>query len=534
MFAAKRISYQQTGAFTRIITDYLSGSDQLKSFYSHPPNTRGIEAAIEQRKNFPSNRDVLVKVLKEQYQDIETSQKVRSNIDSLLSQDSFTITTAHQPNLFTGPLYLIYKILHAIKLADSLGSNFPQYNFIPVYYLGSEDADFAELNHTYVRGKKLEWQTGQGGAVGRMLTDRNLTSLLQELKGQLGVEPFGNEIVSLMERCYSTGKSIQQATFEFLDEIFRDFGLVILIPDHDDLKRSMIPVFEDDIFHNKAVEIVERTSQRLGEHYNVQAHSRPINLFYLKEHIRERIEKKGEGFQVLNTGISFSPGELKKELLENPGRFSPNVIMRGLYQETILPNLAFIGGGGELAYWMQFKDLFEYYRVPFPVLILRNSFLIIEEKWLNRIHKLGLSEEELFFPENDIMNLIVERQSKNLTSLNGNFEKAEDLFRSIQVQAETIDPSLSQHVAAIRTRSLKTLQELEKKMLRAEKRKFSDQQGQVHKIKEVLFPNKGLQERVENISGFYARWGKSFINELYQHSLALEQEFVVLKESAGS
>src|SRR4029079_807388 len=207
-----------------------------------------------------------------------------------------------------------------------------------------------------------------------------------------------------------------------------------------------------------------------------------------------------------------------------------NVILRGLYQETILPNLAFVGGGGELAYWLQLKELFENYKVPYPVLVLRNSFLVIEEKWQGMINKLGLKIDELFQPEAEIMKLIVQKYSSHKVLLNGNFERANELFEEIKQQAAAIDPTLSMHVTAIKARSLKTLEELEKKMLRAEKRKFSDQQNQLRKIKTALFPNDGLQERVENISGFYAKWGRDFIEELYKNSLSLEQQFTILME----
>jgi bacillithiol synthase len=292
----------------------------------------------------------------------------------------------------------------------------------------------------------------------------------------------------------------------------------------------MIKVFEDDLFNNTSSKIVEKTSERLGEHYAVQANPREINLFYLKDDIRERIEEKDGKYSIINTQISFTEEETKKELQEHPERFSPNVILRGLFQEMILPNLVFIGGGGETAYWLQLKDLFENYKVVYPVLLLRNSFLIVEEKWNEKIRKLDLTIADLFQDENEIMKLIVAKNSENKIELNGNFEKAEAFYEQIRIQAEAVDKTLSQYVTSIKTRSLKDLEELEKKMLRAEKRKFEEHQRQIQKIKEVLFPNDGLQERVENFSWFYAKWGKGFIEELLKNSLALEQEFCILVE----
>ena len=304
----------------------------------------------------------------------------------------------------------------------------------------------------------------------------------------------------------------------------------MLIPDHPVYKAQMIQLFEEELFQNTSAGIVQQTSGKLEEHYNVQAHPREINLFYLKDDIRERIIRKEETFTVHNTSLSFSAEEIKTELVNHPERFSPNVILRGLFQETILPNLVFIGGGGEMAYWLQLKDLFDYYKVVYPVLVLRNSFLVIERKWKEKISRLNLTIPDIFKSSNELMTLIVERMSSNAISLNGNFEKAEAFYEQIKTQAAAIDPTLGQHVAAIKTRSLKSLQELEKKMLRAEKRKYADEERGIQNIKAALFPANGLQERKENFSSFYAKWGVSFIDELYRHSLGLEQEFMVLLE----
>lgn len=530
MFLAEHLPYNQTNAFSKIALDYLNGSDQLQPFYSFRPTIEGIEQAIRMKRQQPVDRQVLVTVLQEQYKQVSATDRVRENIQSLLSENTFTVCTAHQPNLFTGPLYFVYKVLHTIRLAASLGEQIPGCRFVPVYYMGSEDADFAELNHTYIDGQKIEWEKEQKGAVGRMVVDKSLMVLIDQLEGQLSSEEHGSDVITLLRSCYSEGKNIQTATFELVNRLYGMYGLVVLIPDHPLLKAGMKNVFTDDLFENISSRIVEKTSADLARHYTVQANPREINLFYLKDNIRERIEEREGDYWVLNTGFRFTREEMERELEEHPERFSPNVILRGLFQETILPNLVFIGGGGEMAYWLQLKGLFDHYKVTFPVLVLRNSFLLVEEKWNEKINKLGLHATDFFREENDLMKLIVAKNSKNNTALNGNFEKAEAFYEQIRTQAEAIDKTLSQYVNAIKTRSLKDLEELEKKMLRAEKRKYEEQQRQIEKIKEVLFPNNGLQERVENFSWFYAKWGAGFIEELYRNSLALEQKFTILSQ----
>jgi len=526
-----RLPYRQTNHFSKIALDYIDQSEQLKPFFTHPPSLQGIQASIEARKQFPTNRKLIVEELRKQYAEITTSERVKQNIETLLSENSFTITTAHQNNIFLGPLFVIYKTLHLIKLADHLNSSLPQQKFVPVFYMGSEDADLDELNHIYVEGEKLTWNTKQTGAVGRMKIDKDLLKIISKIEGQLTVLPNGNEIISLIKDCYKEGDAIQHATFKFLNSLFGEYGLVVLIADNPALKKQMTKIFEDDLMNQTASGVVQQTAGKLEEAgYKTQAHPRDVNLFYLKDNTRNRIIFENERYTVVDTRIDFSKGEILKELNEYPERFSPNVILRGLYQETILPNIAFIGGGGELAYWLELKELFQHYKVPYPVLVLRNSFLLVEEKWQEKINKLGFEAEDFFLSEEELMKKFVVRESKRDTRLNGNLDEAVQLYELIKIQAAKVDITLAGHVEALKVQTLHRLEELEKKMLRAEKRKFIDQQRQIHSIKQKLFPQNGLQERIDNFTYYYAKWGRKFLQQFHQHSLALEQEFVILSE----
>src|SRR4030095_14204174 len=526
-----RIPYRQTGYFSKTVVDYIDQDASLKEFFNYPPTIQGIKKAIEDRKQFNYNRDVLVQELKKQYASVTVSDKTKKNIEALASANTFTFTTAHQNNIFTGPLYFIYKILHTIKLAEYCKINLPDHDFVPVFYIGTEDADLDELNHIYIGGEKLAWNTKQTGAVGRMKVDKELVKLIGLMEGQLSVLPYGKEIVNLMKECYKEGDTIQSSTFKIVNTLFGEYGLVVLLPDNAELKRHMIPVFKDDLLNQNASGVVEKTGERLSNAgYKVQANPREINLFYLKDDSRERIEMVKSEWKVVNTKEKFSEKDLLKELNEHSDRFSPNVILRGLYQDTILPNLAFIGGGGETAYWVQLKDLFNHYKVPFPMLVLRNSFLIVEKKWQERISKLGFTIEDFFLSSEELLNRTVMNESKNEVKLNGSLSALEQLYESFKKQASAVDSSLEKHVEALKLRTVHRLQELEKKMLRAEKRKFTDQQRQINTIKEHLFPGNGLQERHENIGYYYAKWGRDFIDKLYQQSLNLEQEFVILQE----
>lgn len=526
-FTAHTLPYDQTNSFSRIVLDYLKGVPALRAFYVAMPDAAGLKQLLNQRQAFTINRVALVDALHHQYKGVDTTEKVKENILSLASDHTFTVCTAHQPNLATGPLYFIYKILHAIKLADALNKQYPEQHFVPVYYMGSEDADLEELNHFSIQGKQYTWHTDQKGAVGRMKIDAALLQLIGEAEGQLAPLPYGKEAAALLRRHFVKDKEIKEATFALVNELFALFGLLVLIPDSAALKALMLPIWEKEVFNPESSVIVAKTSEKLAQHYNVQAQPRDINLFYLEDGIRERIIRTDRGFEVNNTGLHFSETEMQALLRQHPERFSPNVILRGLFQESILPNIAFIGGGGELAYWMQLKDLFAHYHVPFPVLVLRNSFLLIEQKWKTRIDKLNLSIPDCFHKSNDLLNTLARQHAEHPLTL-AEKEAADRLFEAIRMQAAAVDVTLSQHVAALKATMLNKLETLEKKMLRAEKRKHADSKRQIEALRQHLFPEDGLQERKDNFFYYYALYGPQLLHALYTYSGTLEQKFTVL------
>ena len=525
---ANYLSYESTGYFSKIVSDYLSQSTLLQPFYQHAPSLQGIQDSIKARKIFDTPRKLLVEVLTDQYANLEISGKVKQNIQLLADANTFTVTTAHQPNIFTGPLYFIYKILHAVKLADEMAAQMPQYKFVPVYYMGSEDADLDELGFINIGGQKLVWETKQTGAVGRMKVDKGLIKLIHAIHGQAGVLPFGNELTDLLKRCYTEGKLIQQATLELVNALFADYGLVVLIPDNAKLKKAFQPVVEKELTEGFSHKIVADTIAKLEQHYKVQAGGREINLFYLINDKRERIEVQDAKYEVRTLGLQFSKEEILKKLEQYPERFSANVILRGAFQETVLPNIAFIGGGGELAYWLELKNVFAAVNIPYPVLLLRNSFLLLKSDQANKLKKLGFTDADLFKDALDLLNTLVKRESENQLNLTKELQQAKDLYAQLQKISGAVDQTLSQHVTALEKQALKKLTELEKKILRAERFKYDTQQKQITKLKQDLFPANSLQERVDNFSLYYATHGKTWLTRIYDVSTGLNSGFGVV------
>jgi len=298
------------------------------------------------------------------------------------------------------------------------------------------------------------------------------------------------------------------------------------------LKQLFLPILEKEIFEQPSQELVEATQAKLvAAGYSAQAFARPINLFYLIDQKRERIEQKGELFQVLNTDLSFTADEIRAALKNYPERFSPNVIMRPLYQEYILPNLAYIGGGGELAYWLERKDQFDHFDIPFPMLIRRNSVLWIDKGSVKRIKKLALTIDDLIGDVEKLIKRHVSDNTENELSLKAEKKQIAQLYSSIMAKAREIDPTLVKSVQAEMAKQMNSLTNIEVKLVRAEKNRHEIAINQIRSLKEKLFPKNGLQERYDNFMGIYLKHGTKFFDILKEHLNPLEMgNFIVIME----
>jgi len=523
------INYEQTNSFAELVYDYINVKNTIKPFIRFEPNQSGINAAIETRKQYPINREVLVLALKRQYKAITSHPIVNQNIEALRNNNTFSICTAHQPNLATGYLYFFYKILHAIKLAEVLNLEHPEKHFVPVYYMGSEDNDLDELGQFWYEGKKHKWDAeGQTGAVGRM-SSKSLNSLFKNLFKTFG--PPGKhceELIEMLSESYLQQETIAEATHFLVHQLFGHYGLLVLNPDDADLKALFSDIVNDELFHQNAFPIVSQQSSLLAEKYKAQAFPRPINLFYLKDDLRERIEKNGDTWTVVNTDIHFTEQELKSELKNHPERFSPNVILRGLFQESILPNICFIGGGSEVAYWLQLKPVFDFYKVFFPVVILRQSVQIINEDAWQLAKRLGVSLTEIFQAEESLTKIILGRKTNLSWQLQNEKEIIHKTMEAIAQKAYAVDPTLEKSAQAALTKMQKQLSIIEQKIYRAEKRKEHELVAQIKRLKAAIQPNGGLQERVENFMPYYLQDGFAIFENIKNNLKPLGNQFLII------
>jgi bacillithiol biosynthesis cysteine-adding enzyme BshC len=524
---AKYISYKETNAFSTAILDYISGKEQLKSFYKFSPDLSGFAEAIKAR-NFQGDRSILVDVLHHQYGFIKTTSEVKANINLLADERTFTITTGHQLNIFTGPLYFIYKIVTAINLAKQLKQEFPEYNFVPVYWMATEDHDFEEINHVKLEDKMLTWNKESSGATGR-LNPKDLEEVLQAYKGFLGISENGLKLAQIVEESYSQHDKLSDATRALVDALFGRYGLVCVDADEPGLKKQFAEIiYQDIIEENSSKYIAESNADLEALGYKPQVNPREINFFYMTDGLRERILEDKGMYKVNHTNIRFSKEELQEEVRRFPERFSPNVVMRPVYQEIILPNLAYIGGGAEITYWLQLKANFEHYKVDFPVLLLRNSAQFIDKRTEQRMHILGISQRDLFNDTLQLKNEWIKSHVNIQLTLKDEERALNAIFDQIKLNAYKIDKTLSQSADAAKTRALRLISNLEQKMLRAEKRKHTTSLAQIENLKTKMFPSGGLQERSMNIAPMYVLYGDDFIASLVQHFKPLDHQFTIL------
>ena len=524
------IPFSDIPQFSQKDKDYALEAPYLQPFFEHGVKIESFPNIIQAKQQKNIDRKILVEALNAQYKDIHTSDSVRDNIAALAEDKTFTITTAHQPSLFTGPLYYIYKIISVINLTQQLNKKYKEYHFVPVFVSGAEDHDFDEINHAHIFGKTYQWEQDQGGATGTMNIDR-LAPVLSELETVLGSGEHAEILKQILRDAYLGNHQYGKAAFLLANALFQQYGLLVVDMNTPILKRAFIPYILDELTKQISKNIVPKTQQALEEKgFAKQTHVRNINLFYLYEQQRNRIELKDGAYHILNTDWVFSPQEMMTLVEKHPERFSPNVVMRPIYQELILPNLAYIGGGGEVAYWLERKAQFEHWDIPFPMLIRRNSVLWISKAESKKMDKLNLSIEMLFSPTDTIIKNYVTQQADTTFDLKNEKERIQEVFESINQKALKIDQGLGKLILAEQSKQLKAINNLEGRLHKAEKQKHEVAINQIKRLKEKLFPKNGLQERYDNFIPFFLKYGWEYFDLLLKELDPLQKGLIIIKE----
>ena len=524
------LPYADTAAFSPLIADYLARHENLTSFYHRFPTLDAFAEQIQDKQAHysPQARQRLVAALRAQYAALpDVHPAVAANLDLLEKETTFTVTTGHQLNLLTGPLYFVYKMVTTLKLCRQLNEYYPQYDFVPLYWMATEDHDFAEINHLHLFGKKYEWNApDQGGPVGRL----PLNGLAEELLDRLPAE-----VPAAFQQAYREAGTLAEATRRLTHALFGQYGLVALDADAPALKQALVPVLEREILEQASNQAVQGANERLAAAgYKPQVYSRPINLFFLTDAgKRERLEYDATQdcvqITVRNTNRCHTQQELLELVRQHPEQFSPNVVLRPLYQELLLPNLCYVGGGAEIAYWFQLKSVFDANKVPFPLLLLRNSGLYIGKANAGKLRKLGLTAQDIFQPLPALKKQVGATLGQEEVSLTAQQRALTAVFKEVADLAQRLDPTLVRTVAAEQQKAAASLAGLEKRLSKAAEAKHETAYNQLAALKDKLFPDGQLQERVDNVLNVLIN-SPQFIEQLLAAFDPLALEFTVLEE----
>lgn len=525
----EHITLEKAGIGGSLTNDYLLGKDTTRPFYSFSPDLDGLKAAVAERKKYPVNRPLLYDVLHKQHGKSFLSEQLKTNIELLLQENTYTVTTGHQLNLFTGPLYFIYKIVSVIALSNKLNDEMPGHHFVPVYWMNSEDHDFEEINHFFLKGEKIEWvvEVEKYGPVGRMSLN-GIEPLMDEIKAKFGDRFQNDSVFQFILRAYNESETLADAHREIVNKLFGEYGLVILNQDDADLKTAFIELIAEEIFNKSSIKNVEATNQLLEkEDYKAQVFGRDINIFYTGNGFRERIIEWKDGYSLADNSLYWTTSELKTELKTNPAYFSPNVVMRPLYQEFTLPNIAYVGGPAEIAYWLQYKTNFVAHKIFYPTLVLRDCYLILAEKSVRRMKDLGIKLIDFFTPIDELLNTFIKKNHGHEMDISPLVSGVNEQYHQLLEQVIKVDSSMEAMVKAAHQKTLNDLEKIVQKMNKALKTKNEVQLNTIKNIQATIFPNGILQERNNNFLEHTSN-ASEFIQQLINHSNPLDARLKLL------
>jgi len=487
---------EQSGLYSKLMLDYLSEKQELSPFISFWPNEEGFQKQIAIREKHTPDRQNLVACLRRQYQNIELGEAVSKNLDLLLADSTFTLTTGQQIHIFLGPMYVYWKIVSTISLAKRLKKLYPEKNFVPVFWMATEDHDFEEVNHVELFNHEFVWDNKAPfpGPVGRLGLD-GLPALTDEIAELFSKQEEWKRFEVLFKMAYSEEKSFAQATRRLVHSFFQEFGLVILDPDDVHLKKDFIPILREELVAESSKEEVHRVSDKLGESYGLQVHPREINLFYSGTKGRERLESKNGSIQTLSGELLGNLNDIDTWLPNKVADLSANVVLRPVYQEVILPNIAYIGGPGELTYWMQLKGVFDHFSVPFPILENRKSIFIIGPKVQGFLEKMSLHINDLFLSEDLLRVMALERSKEGLVSLKDELKELHELKDKIIGKAASIQPSVAKPLADSFNQTDKIIKKIDKEIFTLQEAGLEKSLEKVYKMKALIKTKGFTQER---------------------------------------
>lgn len=511
---------------------FLDKDAGLASFYSYASNEEGVKETLRDLSYPPNQRKALCAALEEQMKNLQLSGAQRSNLEALTLPETVTVTTGHQCCLFTGPLYFTIKILNTVRLCEDLSRKFSGKRFVPVFWMHTEDHDLEEIDHIYLFEKKYSWDHSGEGSAGKLVL-RNISLFTDTLRPVLEKTEYGKELLRIIHSCYRDGENLGDATRKFVQALFGKYGVLILDPAAPELKRTFVPILLREIkerFTSRSLTETNHALKKAGA--RAEVNPREINIFYLGERRRERIEPKEKGFQTISGDQRWTPEEIEKEIREFPERFSPNVALRAVYQQFLLPNIACVGGSTEIAYWLQFKGLLKTAGVSAPLLIVRNSVFPTDASLLNKWEAMGADPQSLLSEPAAVLREIISKKVPD-TGIDSAEEHIYEVMGKLAERIAMLDPSLKPAVLAEAAKMKKALDALREKINRSLSRREEDLPGRVQRIHNRFFPGGKALERTENFMHWYLTRGPGFFDTLLENLEAFPTNamIITLKEN---
>lgn len=517
------------GGYSDLFFDFLENSPDVRPFYRlNFRENSAYEHIIREQQERVRDRAVLTAVLREQNQRFGATQRSFEHIAALENPSALAVVTGQQVGLFGGPFYTALKTLTMLKLAARLKEKYPLFAFVPVFWLEGEDHDFGEMHHAEVLDTsgavaRVEYLPGgvlpdrNPGPVGELRFDASINATLTAMQNALQPSEFTAELMDQLRSCYSEGVTFNEAFARWINRLFPDDGIVFVSANNPSLKRLLSPLFLREIAEYPASsQIVIGQSAELEKTYHAQVKPKSVNLFLFHKGGRYPIEPRERDFSLRGTRHFLDPAALAAIASETPELLSPNVILRPLAQDTLLPTVAYVAGPSEIAYHAQLSPLYAHFGIPQPLLYPRASVTVVEERVQRVLEKYGLQLEELFRDSSALTARIVEQISE---------VKVDELFQrttkeihaqlnELRFGLKELDPTLLGALENATSKIDINLGVLKEKSLAAQKRRNETAVRQIERAVGSVLPGGVLQERQVNGVYFLNKYGPDFMKWL--------------------
>jgi bacillithiol biosynthesis cysteine-adding enzyme BshC len=538
------INFSDIPKHQNLFLDYLYGFNNVQDFYKH--NFRNKESYPQLFKSISdSKKDKqfnLSPIIKNQYSGFTSvSPKTSKNLEIIDNHKTIAIVTGQQLGLLGGPLYTIYKIITSIRLANQLNERFDDFKFVPVFWLEGDDHDFNEVrsvnifdpeNQVVSIGYKEEIDDDDAKqSVGNIIFDESINDFMSKVENLLRDTDFKTDLLSNLKNFYKPGKSFKQSFKELLFWLFDEYGLVIFDPQDPEVKKLLKPIFNKEIndFVIHTQKLIQ-TSAELEELYHAQVKVKPVNLFYHTDDGRYSIEPVDDIFKLRRKRKQFTKEEILAEIENAPHRFSPNVLLRPICQDFLLPTGIYIGGPSEISYFAQVTPLYDFYNIVTPIVYPRSSVTLLEKNVSAALDKYDLSLIDIFLGLTALKEKVIAGLSEN--NIERTFDEASNelelIFDKIKENLFAIDKTLIDASARYKEKVLSAFNELKSKSVKAQETKHETTIRQLTRLSNLLYPLENLQEREINFTYFYNKYGKELIGKIYDDISVSEFEHQVI------